>query len=159
MSPDATIDTPGGRLTVSLPDGAQLVPDPASRDLLWWIAPGSEGGFSLALSADTATPPDALLSLERDLADRVDVAHDAVVRVGGRPVRELMFTTEREVARSWAASPEGRRDAPGGLERRTVRRRFWLDADVSAGYLVPADEPELQALYDGVLESVVLAPG
>ncbi len=157
MSPEATIDTVGGRVSVWLPDGGRLAPDPADRDLLWWIAPGSDGGFSLAVSAATATPPDALLSMEQGLADLVEMERDEFVPVGGRPVQELQFITERHVGRTWTASPGGRRETPGGVERRTVRRRFWPDAGVSAGYIVPDGEPEARALYDRILDSVQVA--
>jgi hypothetical protein len=156
VSPEATIEAAGGRVSLWLPEAGQLAPDPADGDLLWWMAPGSYGGFSLAVSAATATPPQTLLSMERELADRVEVEHDELVPVGGQLVQELQFTTERNVARSWTASPGGRRETPGGVERRTVRRRFWPDAAVSAGYIVP-DGEEARALYDRILQSVRVA--
>jgi hypothetical protein len=157
VSPEVTIDAAGGRVSVWLPEGGQLAPDPADHDLLWWMAPGSNGGFSLAVSAETATRPDALLSMERELADRVEVERDELVPVGGQAVQELQFTTERHEARSWTASPSGRREMPGGVERRTVRRRFWPDAGVSAGYIVPDGEPDARAVYDRMLQSVRVA--
>jgi hypothetical protein len=149
---EATLELADGLVTLQLPDGGELVPDPADGDLLWWVAPGSAGGFSLAVRG-AATPPDTLLSMERSLVDRVDVERDEIVQIGGTPVRELLYVSERHVARSWTAVPAGRRENPEGVERRTVRRRFWLDAPVSAGYLVPDDESAAQILYENILES------
>jgi hypothetical protein len=156
VTPEATIAAAGGRISVWLPEGAQLAPDPADRELMWWTAPGSDGGFSLAVSTATATHPHTLLSMERGLADQVEVERDEIVSVDGRPVHELQFTTERHVPRSWTATPDGPRDTPGSVERRTVRRRFWPDAGVSAGYIVPDCEPDARALYDAILDSVQL---
>jgi hypothetical protein len=95
--------------------------------------------------------------MEQGLADRVEIERDEFVPVGGRPVQELQFITERHVSRTWTASPGGLRETPGGVERRTVRRRFWPDAGVSAGYIVPDGEPEARALYDRILDSVQVA--
>lgn len=152
--PEMTLATHDAIVTLWLPEGGELTPDPANPDLLWWIAPGSAGGFSLAVSASTATPPDGLLAMERELADQVEVERDATVETASGPVHELLYTTERHVARTWSGSNDARRESPGGVEVRAVRRRFWLGAGLSAGYLVPADEREQRMLYDRILESV-----
>jgi hypothetical protein len=157
VTTEATLELADGLVTLQLPNGGELVPDPADGDLLWWIAPGSAGGFSLAVRG-AATPPDMLLSMERSLVDRLDVMRDEIVQIAGTPVRELQYISERHVARSWSAVAAGRRENPEGVERRTVRRRFWLDTPVSAGYLVPDDEPAVQTLYDNILESTRFTP-
>jgi hypothetical protein len=157
VTTEAALELADGVVTLQLPDGGELTPDPADGDLLWWIAPGSTGGFSLAVRG-AATPPEMLLSMERSLVDRVDVRRDEIVQIAGTPVRELQYISERHVARSWTAVPAGRRENPEGVERRTVRRRFWLDAPVSAGYLVPDGESAAQTRYDDILESARFTP-
>jgi hypothetical protein len=151
------VSTPVGAVTLWLPDGAELVPDPAVPDgcALWW------GSFSLSYGPATGRRADDLLALEQG-ASRVEVERDETVELEGLAMRELCLRVEHERERHWVAAgeePSGRREVPEQRELERLRFRFW-DAGSSAlraGYRLSTGGSEQgRSTLDRVLDSVEL---
>lgn len=152
------VQSPLGAITLRLPAGAELVPDPGVSEgtQLWW------DGFTLSFGAAGGRSADTLLALERSLATVVAVDTDGTLDAGdGTAVRELRLGVETRVPRHWTSDETGRHERSERVERERLRFRFWSAGDraVRAGYRVPDGDVARLAVLDGVLDSVRVGAG
>ena len=149
------VPTALGTIALTLPEGAELVPDPAVADgaLLMWAPDPALGGFSVSHGPAAGRRADDLLALERGFAQVVDVQDDG---------DEIRLTVETPGSRDLVEGPDGRLTGSSEETRRErLRFRFWESGGnaVQAGYRLDERAPAALAdAFDRATDSVRLEP-